>query len=101
VACPGADFGISCIAGYDPARDGNFCSVPMPVDDAGLAGRCCIATAGGAACRPASPDAGCAFPSIGFSCAGDASPDLPPDSGITCPSGTFEAPANATNYCCQ
>jgi hypothetical protein len=102
LACdPGTD-GWTCTSGTAvPAANGvdYICSVPQK-DSAGNDTYCCATTTFAPGTCTADPTvAGCAFPSLGFSCAGTDTPDQT-DSSLVCSTGTADPATGDTLFCC-
>lgn len=101
LACDAGSDGVSCPPGGNPEADfpGYICSAPSPQPD-GSDGYCCATGFSGSTCSQDPTVDGCAYPSVGFSCAGTDSPDQA-DPSLNCSTGVADPTTGDTLYCCQ
>lgn len=98
--CEYPSLGFSC-SGSDPATDidpGLSCKGGAPDPASGTTPYCCQTTGG--TCAPDQSVAGCDIPSVGFSCAGTATP-VDADPSLTCSAGAVDQTTGDTLFCCQ
>jgi hypothetical protein len=101
LACDVGSTGVDCPPGDNPeaAFPGYVCSDPSTQYDNSL-GYCCATGFTSSSCAQDNAVAGCAYPSVGFSCSGPDSPDQA-DGSLVCSVGVFDPPSGFTLYCCQ
>lgn len=102
LACDAGSDGVTCASSADnPEADfpGYICSAPSPQSD-GSIGYCCATGFTGSTCAQDDSVAGCAYPSVGFSCTGSDTPDQA-DSSLICSDPTIDPNTGDSLYCCQ
>jgi hypothetical protein len=101
LACAIGSTGVDCPSGDNPeaAFPGYVCSSPSPQGD-GTQGYCCATGFANSSCAQDDAVAGCAYPSVGFSCSGPDTPDQA-DGSLACSVGVFDPSSGLTLYCCQ